>query len=54
MGGAERRDSFDGIAIFVRVAPNASFTEVARHLGLSASGVSRAIARRAPKPADTG
>ena len=45
MGGAERRDSFDGIAIFVRVAQSASFTEAARHLGLSASGVSRAIAR---------
>ncbi|MDE0334658.1 MAG: LysR family transcriptional regulator [Defluviicoccus sp.] len=45
MAGPERRDSFDGIAIFVRVAQSASFTEAARHLGLSASGVSRAIAR---------
>lgn len=41
----ERRDSFEGIAIFVRVAQSASFTDAARQLGLSASGVSRAIAR---------
>ena len=39
------RDSLDGIAIFVRVAQSASFTEAARQLGLSTSGVSRAIAR---------
>ena len=45
MAGRERRDSFDGIAIFVRVAQSASFTEAARQLGLSSSGVSRAIAR---------
>ncbi len=45
MAGRERRDSFDSIAIFVRVAQCASFTEAARRLGLSASGVSRAIAR---------
>ncbi|MDE0058017.1 MAG: LysR family transcriptional regulator [Defluviicoccus sp.] len=45
MAGPDRRDSFDGIAIFVRVAQSTSFTEAARQLGLSASGVSRAIAR---------
>ena len=45
MAGRERRDSFDGIAIFVRVAQSPSFTNAARQLGLSASGVSRAIAR---------
>ena len=41
----ERRESFEGIAIFVRVAQSASFTDAARQLGLSASGVSRAITR---------
>ena len=45
MAGPQRRDSFDGIAIFVCVAQSASFTEAARQLGLSASGVSRGIAR---------
>ena len=45
MPGRGRRDSFDGIAIFVRVAESASFTDAARQLGLSASGVSRAITR---------
>ena len=39
------RDGLDGIAVFVRVAQSASFTEAARQLGLSTSGVSRAIAR---------
>jgi LysR family transcriptional regulator for bpeEF and oprC len=40
-----RRESLDGIVVFVRVAQSRSFTEAARHLGLSASGVSRAITR---------
>jgi LysR family transcriptional regulator for bpeEF and oprC len=38
-------DSLDGIVVFVKVAQSASFSEAARHLGLSASGVSRAITR---------
>lgn len=41
----QRHDSFDGIVIFVQVAQSDSFTEAARQLGLSASGVSRAISR---------
>ena len=38
-------DKLDTIAIFVRVAQSESFTHAARQLGLSASGVSRAITR---------
>lgn len=38
-------DKLDTIAIFVRVAQSDSFTHAARQLGISASGVSRAIAR---------
>lgn len=40
-----RADSLDGIAIFVGVAQSVSFTEAGRKLGISASGVSRAINR---------
>ena len=41
----QSQDSFDGIDIFVQVAQSKSFTDAARQLGLSASGVSRAISR---------
>lgn len=41
----QRHDSLDDIAVFVQVAQSESFTDAARQLGLSASGVSRAIAR---------
>ncbi len=39
------RESLDGVALFVRVAQSANFTQAARQLGLSASAVSKAIAR---------
>ena len=45
MSGRGRQDRLDGIAVFIEVAESGSFTEAARRLGVSPSGVSRAIAR---------
>ncbi|MCW5604182.1 MAG: LysR family transcriptional regulator [Burkholderiales bacterium] len=38
-------ESLQGVVVFVRVAESRSFTEAAKHLGISPSGVSKAISR---------